>query len=241
MNKTTRNISNVLQIVIKMIRYNFKIIFSNRFLWFFIAAILFYAFIVFINIYNKGNMDEAFIYGALIFPGFLLLFYPTVFGIQIDQDTRILEILFGIPDYRYKVWLVRFVMISVMVFLILLALSLISYLGMLNFNILEMSWQLMFPLLFIGSFAFMISTIVKSGYGTSVIIIIVGVVLLILADAIDRSMWNVFLNPYDIPSNLNEMVWYNITIKNRIFLGTGFLIFLLTGLLNLQNRERFIN
>ena len=238
---TIRNLGNFWKILVKMIRYNFKIIFSNRFIWFFILAILFYAFIVFMNIYNKGTLNEAFIYGALLFPGFLLLFYPTVFGIQIDQDARILEILFGIPDYRYKIWLARIVMIFIMVFLILLILSLISYLGMLSFNIFEMSWQLMFPMLFIGSFAFMISTVVKSGYGTSVIIIIIGVVLLILVDPLVRSMWNVFLNPFDVPSNLNEMVWYNITVKNRIFLGAGFVIFLLAGLLNLQNREKFIN
>ena len=40
----------------------------------------------------------------LMFPSMLLIFYPAVFGIQNDEDSRILEILFGIPDYKYKVW-----------------------------------------------------------------------------------------------------------------------------------------
>ena len=235
------NINNAWQILVKMIRYNLKIIFMNRFIWFFIAAILFYMLIIFLNIYNKETLNEAFIYGALIFPGFLLLFYPTVFGIQTDQDARILEILFGIPDYRYKIWLVRIILIFIIVFLIILVLTILSSIGLFPLNVFEMSYQLMFPLFFIGSFAFMISTWVKSGYGTAVIIIVVGLFLLILADVLERSMWNVFLNPFNVPSNLNEMVWYNIAIKNRIFLGTGIMLFLLTGLLNLQNREKFIN
>ncbi len=59
------------------------------------------------------------IYGLLAFPAILLVFFPSVFGIQSDADQRTLEIIFGIPDYRYKVWLVRYLMILVLVFLLL--------------------------------------------------------------------------------------------------------------------------
>ncbi len=51
-----------------------------------------------------------------MFPCVLLVFYPAVFGIQNDEDSRILEILFGIPDYKYKVWGVRLLMIYVAIF-----------------------------------------------------------------------------------------------------------------------------
>lgn len=35
------------------------------------------------------------------------IFYPAIFGMQNDVDNRILEILFGIPDYKCKVWCVE--------------------------------------------------------------------------------------------------------------------------------------
>jgi len=54
----------------------------------------------------------------LLFIGLLLVFYPLTFGIQSDKDARTLEIIFGIPNYRYRVWLVRMFMIFIRIFLV---------------------------------------------------------------------------------------------------------------------------
>jgi hypothetical protein len=223
-----------------LIRYNLKIVFMNRFIWFLAASLVFYLFIIFMRIRSGNSPDEAFIYNTLIFPGVLFLFFPTVFGIQIDKDTRILEILFGIPDYRFKVWFVRLLLTFLMSFLFVLILSWISSIGLMSIDVFTMAAQVMVPLLFIGSFAFMISTIVKSGFGTTVILIILGVGFLILAESIGNSMWNLFLNPFDSPNRMNEIVWYNLIVKNRMFLLIGTTVFMLNGLYNLQNREGFM-
>ena len=90
-----------------MIRYNLKIIFAGRFIWFLLAAFAFFLFFAIQTVMNRGILSEGIVYNLLIFPGILLIFYPSVFGIQNDDDSRMLEILFGIPNYRYKVWLVR--------------------------------------------------------------------------------------------------------------------------------------
>ena len=71
-----------------------------------------------IRSYYDDTISDGTVYELLIFPGILLIFYPSVFGIQNDDDSRMLEILFGIPNYRYKVWLVRLVMIYALVFIV---------------------------------------------------------------------------------------------------------------------------
>jgi hypothetical protein len=63
---------------------------------------------------------------------------------------------------------------------------------------------------------------------------------LILAESIGNSMWNLFLNPFDSPNRMNEIVWYNLIVKNRMFLLIGTTVFILNGLYNLQNREGFM-
>jgi len=98
----------------------------------------------------------------------------------------------------------------------------------------------MFPIYFLGSMAFLFSTIVKNGNGTAVVMVIIGVVLLILSSVLEQTMWNVFLNPLSIPNRLNEMIWHELAVKNRLFLATGTLLFVLYGLFNLQKREKFI-
>lgn len=223
-----------------MVKYNMKVIFGNKFIWFVLAAIAFYFFIAITNIYDNEQIDEGFIYGLQIMPGILLIFYPMTFGIQNDLDTGILEILFGIPDYRYKVWLVRLVLVFSLVFGMMFGITLLSHFLLAPVNILEITWNVMFPVFFLGSLAFMFSTIIKNGNGTAVVMVIIGVGLLILSSMLERTLWNIFLNPFDIPRRLNEMIWKEITMKNRIFLATGSLLFILYGLFNLQKREKFI-
>jgi hypothetical protein len=168
------------------------------------------------------------------------MFYPSVFGIQNDEDARILEILFGIPNYRYKVWLVRLIMVFVQVFVILILYGYVSSFLIYPVKPFEMAVQLMFPIGFLGAMAFMFSTLIKNGNGTAVIMILIGVALLILSDSLARSQWNIFLNPMKLPENFNAIIWKGIVSRNRIFLGVGMLIFLLYGLYNLQKRERFV-
>ena len=224
----------------KMARYNLKIIFAGRFIWFVLAALLFFILLSINLVFNFPGYDSSSVYGILLFPGLLLAFYPTVFGIQSDADTRILEILFGIPDYRYKVWLVRLFMIFLLTWFFLYLFCWVGYFGLIPYPVFEMSWQLMFPVCFLGCLAFLVSTIVKNGNGTAVVMIILGVFLMILADALDRTQWNVFHNPYSIPDKMNEMIWSQISQKNRLFLSVMSTIFLLWGLMNLQRREKFL-
>ena len=103
-----------------------------------------------------------------------------------------------------------------------------------------MSFQLLFPVFFLGCLAFLVSTMVKNGNGTAVVMILIGVFLMMMSDTLAKTQWNVFHNPYSIPNQMNEMVWAQISQKNRIFLGIGSLIFLLGGLTNLQRREKFL-
>ncbi len=223
-----------------MIRYNLKIIFAGKFIWFVLASFGFFLFFSIQTVWTGQPLTDGTVYNLLIFPGVLLIFYPSVFGIQNDDDSRILEILFGIPNYRYKVWLVRLLMIYVLIFLITLLFSSVASALLYKVNIVEMSYQLMYPIVFMGSMAFMFSTVIRNGNGTAVVMVLIGVALIILRDSIERTQWNVFLNPFQIPSNFNEFIWQGLIVKNRIFLAAGMIVFILFGLYNLQKREKFV-
>lgn len=225
---------------LQMIRYNLKIIFGNRFIYFLLAAVALTFFIIGVNLFNGDAVSEAGVYRILTLAGALLLFYPTAFGIQSDKDARTLEIIFGIPDYRYRVWLMRLLLIYVITTLLLFTISAMLRYTFIRFNILELVIQVMFPLAFLGLLAFFLSTVFKSGNATAAVIIILGVVLLILTDSLEHSYWNIFFNPYDSPSGTSDLAWQASINKNRTFLAVGAVVFLLGGLMNLQKREKFL-
>ena len=234
------NLYNYLNLVEKMIVYNLRIIFANRFIWFLAGSVLFYLGLSVIYVFDKDVSDMRDLYGVFLFSGALLVFYPTVFGIQNDQDARTIEILFGIPNYRYKVWLVRIALIYVVAFMIMLVFTFLSSILIVKFPFVNMTAQVMVPVMFLGIMAFMLSTVVRNGNGTAVVMIIFGLCFMILSDSLERSQWNVFLNPYQLPYNTNEATWAIIAFKNRLILVTGSVIFLLVALYNLQKREKFM-
>lgn len=239
MNRTL--IVNWLTVAVRLVLYNLKIIFAGKFIFFLAAAIGVFVGVSILNLVGgEAALSQGTVYWLLLVPGFLLVFYPTVFGIQNDADSRMIEILFGIPNYRYTVWLLRFLIMYALTFAILLVLSTLSALLMAEVPAFSMALQVMAPVLFFGSAAFMVSTFVANGGGTAVIMIVASIGLWIAQSFIGRSPWNPLLNPYSMPQNVNEMVWAETVRNNRMFLLAVVLAALLVSLLNLQKRERFI-
>jgi hypothetical protein len=235
-----KDFKNIQKVLLSLARYNMKIVFGGRFIYFILASFGFFILLGTIRAFDDSYMGIYDVYGLLIFPAILLVFYPSAFGIQNDADQRTLEIIFGIPDYRYKVWLVRFLMVQIIVFVFLFPFAAIASYALVTVPIFQMVSQLMVLVLFTSTLGFFVSTLVKSGNATAVIMIILGLIFLILADKIEYSKWNIFLNPFRTPDRINEIIWVETIRENRIILGISSIVFLLLGLLNLQNREKFL-
>ena len=234
------NIREKIKLIFNVLSYNLKIVFANKFIYFLIAAWLFYLVILGIMLFGDGNADLQDIYDVLIFPGILIMFYPVVYNIQSDKDTRMLEIIFGVPNYRYKVYLIRFFIALLLLSVLLILMASFTWLVVIKIPIFEVVFQLMYPLFFLACLTFLFSTIVKNGNGTAVVMVIIGLVFFFLAASLSQSKWNLFLNPFNVPSGMNLSIWANVIHQNRLMMMIGAIIAMLWGLTNLQQREKFV-
>lgn len=236
-----RSIRNLVRLAFRFSRYNLKVIFANKFVYFVVTSFIFFLVIAAIIFFDSdADPDVGAVYNLLLFPGILLVFYPAVFGIQNDKDSGMLEMIFAIPNYRYSVWLVRLALIYIITFFFLLVLSLLSAFIIIEIPVVAMVYQIMYPIFFIGSFSFMLSTIIRNGNGTAVAMVVLGLAFWIGGSMIEHSKWFIFLNPYTPPTDMSEYIWSDIVLKNRIYLSVGTAISILAGLFNLQKRERFL-
>jgi hypothetical protein len=230
-----------IKLLILIIRTNLKIIFANKFIYFLLAGFGFYLLFVVIGLFDADwYPEQEDVYYLLLFPGLLLIFYPTAFGIQNDMDSRMLEMLFGIPNYRYKVWLVRLAIVLLVVYIMMLFLCFISVYTIIDIPVIETAFQLMFPIFFLGCVSFMISVLIRNGNGTAAIMVLIGMIFWISSGILDRSAWNIFLNPYDFPQDVYISVWDETIFYNRLYLVIGSVLTILGGLFRLQKREKFI-
>ncbi len=226
--------------LVRIVKYNLKIIFGNKFIYFLGASVLFYLLITGIAMFSDSTIEISSAYYQLIFPGILLIFFPTTFGIQNDEDARILEILFGIPNYRYKVWLIRLLIIFIMVYFMILLFALLDSFILVQIPVLDVSFHLIFVIIFFGTLGFLFSTIVKNGNGSAVLMVIVGLGLWFLHAILGTSKWNIFINPFDLPDGVSEMIYSTIIFQNKLIVISASIVAILWGLINLQRRERFI-
>ncbi len=233
---------NQLLTIGQFVRYNLKVVFANKVIYFLLAA---FAIFLLITIINLINTDSAFesgsVYNLLLVPGVLLIFYPSTFGIQNDLDNRMLETVFGIPNYRYKVYLVRLLLAVFITTVILIILAIMTSISLTPVPIFTMTFHLIFPLVFICALCFMFSTIVKNGNATAVIVACFSLFFFFAADFVKGSKWNLFHNPFSIPSDSSGYIWMETTLYNRIYLVAGAIICVLFGLIMLQKRERLVS
>ena len=159
--------------VVAFLRYNALHIFGGRFVVFLGLALGLFFLVLLIGLLGRGGTPNSErLYNYLLAPGILLVFYPSVYGIQRDQDTRMVETLFGIPDYRYKVWLTRLVTLYIIIAVIMFALVLLCRITLADFPIWRMVSHVMIPVIFLGSLAFFISAQSTSGNVTAVIMVV---------------------------------------------------------------------
>jgi len=234
-------INNRIKLLTDFVKYNLRIVFANKFVYFLIAAMAFFLLVITINLFSgSSNITVDDVYALLILPGLLIIFYPVVFNIQNDKDARMLEIIFGVPNYRYKVYLFRFVLSIFTMAAFLLFMSAFTVFAIIRIPIFEMVYQLMFPLLFLAGLAFLMATLIRNASGAAVVMVLFGLFFWILYEPLQFSKWNVFINPFDVPTNMSYAVFKNIIYQNRLMMIIGTVITLLWALLNLQKREKFV-
>lgn len=230
-----------LRTVLTFIRYNAKQVFANKFIYFLFASIMLFLLIIVINAFDKETPPTAAsVYYFLIAPGVLLIFYPSVYSLQSDVDSRMLETLFGIPDYRYKVWLARNIVQYFAVLILLAALAIFSTYALADFSIVGMLFHLMFPIIFLGSMGFLASTVTRSGNGAAVVMVVVGLFFWIAAEPLEGSRWDLFHNPFALLEETEMIAWAETTLYNRVYLVIGSTVATMYGLLRLQKREKFM-
>lgn len=234
------SISERIGLVLKIINYNLKIVFGNKFIYFLLAAVIFYLIIVAVFLFSNNTPDTADMYNSLLFPGVLILFYPIIYNIQNDKDSRMLEIIFGIPNYRYKVYLVRFGITLLFLLGLLIILAWVAVFSITDLQVAEIVYQLMYPLVFLACMSLLFATLLHNGNSAAVIMVIIGLLFWFLSNPLEKSKWNLFINPFKIPSEINSIIWDKTISQNRIILSICIIISLLWSLINLQRREKFV-
>ncbi len=221
-------------------RYSASQVFAGKFIYFLLLALLIFCTVVVVHTAQEEvPPSAALVYYFLLVPGVLLMFYPSAYCVQSDVDGRMLETLFAIPDYRYKVWLARHGVQQLVIAAMLLLLAALCRMALADFSVWSMVFHLMFPISFLSSLGFMLATLIRSGNGTAALLLVLGLFFWMLTEPLEGSRWNLYHNPFAQVEAYESIVQQATTFYNRAYLLVGAVLATLFGLLRLQQRERF--
>ncbi len=222
-------------------RYNAANVFSGRAIYFMVlAGAVFLTVVVLSLLSRESTFTSQKIYDLLLVPGILLVFYPAVFSIQNDKDAGMIETLFGIPDYRYKIWLARYLSLYILVAAFLFLLSVLCRIGLTSFPLGKMVLELMVPVVFVGSLAFFVASQTGSGFATAVVMVVVVLFFWLFRELLAGSPWYLFHNPFPGSDEVQNLVLVKTTIANRLYFISGSILLTMLALLRLQKREKLI-
>ena len=223
------------------LRYSAGQVFAGRFVWFLLLAVaLFLAIAVIYTASEKVPPGPDLVYYFLLPPAVVLVIYPSAYSVQSEVDAGMVETLFGIPDYRYKVWLARQAVQLLVSAVLLAGLAAFCRLALTDFAVREMVFHLMFPVAFLSGAGFLLATVTRSGNGAAAVLVLVVLVLWIASEPLEGSRWNLFHNPFATLDEVEGLGQLGTTFHNRAYLTAGSVLALLGGLLRLQRRERFV-
>ncbi len=231
---------NALRTLFLLIKYNFRILFGGKYIVFILLSFLFFCYLLF-EVASKGSaLSDIDVYENLIFPSLLLLFYPTAYGIQKDEESKILEIFFCIPNYMYKVWLLRLLFVFIACYVNIVIFSYMAHRLICPVDIVQMSYQVMFVVILFGSLGFFLSTVIKSGNGVAVVLLGLFGLIVYIGTQYRNTMWNILLNPYSAPTSIHPDIWADTIADRQLLLGCSSVLLILLSLTNLRRRERLL-
>jgi len=225
------------------IKLNEKFIFSQRFFFFFAGVLVYFIIFCVVNYFESSAErigEEGIFIWLLSVPGIFLVFYPSMSLVTSETENRTIEMIFSTAGSRYKVWLTRMGVLYLFVAFIIFILCSLSFIFISDFPFLGYFFHSLFPPIFISSLIIMLSVIFRSSNAAGLLSLVVIFFLLITYPPLSSTSFNLFLNPYIKPQNVDYALWTSVIMYNRIgiLLIAGFMLYY--SFFRLNKREKYI-
>lgn len=226
-------------------RLQTQLIFSQRFVWFLSAILLYMAVLYFANyqnpVHDRLDMDDIYI-SLLTMPLMVLALYLNMQVIVSEKEQRTLEVMFTTAGSRHKVWLLRLGSLSILLFILTLFVSLLAFFTFADFPIIGMACNVYATVFLVGNLTLYFAVHLRSSLGAGMVTGMMLFLHLIVSGIFDyeKTRYFLFFNPYDIPRELDPRTWDIWMWQNRIgvlILGLLLLFFAIRGM---KNRDRLL-
>ena len=225
-----------------LFRRSFRIVFRRK-LWFMISGILaYYAILYAFAVYrpNEGFSVDVALLVLVEIPGTILAIYLAMDLVAKERNRNTLETLFSAASSHYQVWIVRLLAVYLVLAITLLAMSTISYFFFAEFPFVWGGLNAFIPAFFVANLTFFFSVFTRSANAAGMLAL--GFMWLVLHTFEDLrgTIYFLFLKPFDPPFGVNDFLWAEKVLINRLAIFGAGLLLLYSGLRRMEQREKLL-
>jgi hypothetical protein len=189
---------------------------------------------------NEGFSVEQALHILVEAPGTVLAIYLTMDLVAGERDRDTLEILFGTATSHYVTWSIRMFAVLSVLFGVMMCMSVTSYYLFAEFPYGWGGVNAFAPAFFLACVTFLFSIFCRSGNAAAMLALGVLVIVLITTNLLQDTPYFLFLNPMMPPSGVDESVWLENALFNRLGILTLGLLGVFFGLRRMEFREKIL-
>jgi len=229
---------------LQTVALSLRIVFHRKLLFGVLGVLGYYAILYAVMTFNPsdGFSVEDALNILVQLPMCALAVYLSMDLVASERDRDTLETLFSTASSHYAIWSVRLGALHGILLLSSLAMSTLSYFLFAEFPFVLGGLNAAVPAFLVANLAFYFAVCVRSSNAAGMLAL--GCLLLCMMvsdDLADGSVYNLFLNPFNIPAGIDLTVWDDRILLNRatVLAAGGLLLFL--ALRRMERRERLLS
>ena len=232
----------LLSSVWRLYRLSVKIVFHRKMLFMCGGILAYYGILYALAVFRPGegfSVEQA-LHVLVEAPGAVLAVYLTMDLVAGERDRDTLEILFSSSSSHYGIWVVRMVSIWVVLLVALLLMGTLSYFLFAEFPFFKGALNALVPAFFVTSLTFFFSVLCRSSNAAGMLAMGVLVLVFLTSDTLQGSPYFLFLNPFESPMGVDETIWGEQALLNRLGFVVFGLLMVFFALRRMEYRERLL-
>ena len=233
---------DMLMSISALVGLSFRIAFHRKILFMGAGIVAYFGILYALAVFrpDEGFGVQQALFVLVEIPGTVLAIYLTMDLVAGERDRNTLEILFSTSISHYGIWAVRMVSVYAVLAVTLMAMSGLAYIFFAEFPYLWGGLNALVPAFLIANLTFYLAVTFRSS-NTAGMFALAGLVGVLLSpEALRSTVYFLFLNPFVLPMGVDEAVWEETVLLNRLGIaGLGALL-LLFALRRMESRERLL-
>ena len=209
-----RNKASVILLYTKM---NLRVVFGFKAFLFLAGTVVYFVafYVIAVNTEAELTLGQALAW-LVWMPATVFAVFFSMAMISRERDAGLLETFFTVSVSIYRLWLIKFITLTLCLSMLALALIVVAYWYVVDVPIMLTLVYVLPPIIFFAGLTVLLSAIFKSGNAAGICVVALLAFVLLMAEGLSTTVIFPYLDPFSRPYYTEPFIWVRTVVYNKI-------------------------